>query len=224
MTGERAVRTVQLVGATALITSVFWLLMGAMVWPYATATGEIALPGRFAREAAATSVLPGDTAASAATPGQAAAGRGGERQLIIPVAGVGPQALIDTYSQAREEGLRRHDAIDIPAREGTPVVAAAAGTVEKLFRSESGGNTIYVRSRDGRVMFYYAHLQGYAPGLAEGQVVRPGDALGAVGWTGNADVSAPHLHFALWAIVPEARWWEGTAAINPYPLLLAGAY
>lgn len=219
MTGERTIRAVELVGATALITSVFWLLMGALVWPYVTASGEIGLPDRFIRgESAPAQVTPSDTTA------QATVRQSGARQLIVPVAGVAPQSLIDTFSQAREEGARRHDAIDIPAREGTPVVAAAAGRVEKLFRSDSGGNTIYVRSRDGRVMFYYAHLQGYAPGLAEGQVVRPGDALGAVGWTGNANVSAPHLHFAMWEIGPEARWWEVTAAMNPYPLLQAGAY
>lgn len=217
MTGERTVRVVELVGGTALITSVFWLLMGALVWPYATASGNIGLSAPLIREssgpaAARTMASPDRSRATAPS------------RLIIPVAGIRAEALVDTFSQSREAGARRHDAIDIMAREGTPVVAAAAGTVEKLYRSETGGNTIYVRGTDGRTMFYYAHLQAYAPGLAEGQVVRPGDALGAVGWTGNANVTAPHLHFAMWEMSPEARWWESGPAINPYPLILAGRF
>jgi murein DD-endopeptidase MepM/ murein hydrolase activator NlpD len=104
---------------------------------------------------------------------------------------------------------------------GTPVVAADAGTVEKLFLSEAGGNTIYVRSTDRRTIHYYAHLQAYAAGLAEGQPVRRGQRLGTVGSTGNADPAAPHLHFAILRIAPEAHWWEPTTAIDPFPLLRA---
>ena len=88
-----------------------------------------------------------------------------------PVAGVQADQLLDTYTQARAGG-RPHDAIDIMAPAGTPVVAAAEGTVEKLFFSQGGGGiTAYVRSPDRRWTYYYAHLQGYAPGLREGQRV-----------------------------------------------------
>jgi len=139
--------------------------------------------------------------------------------LAIPVAGVRAGQLSDTYSQARAGGARIHDAIDIMAPRGTPVVAAAAGTVEKLFFSRGGGGiTAYVRSADGRWIYYYAHLDSYAPGLHEGQRLGRGDPIGAVGSTGNASAEGPHLHFAINAMGPTDRWWQGRP-INPYPLL-----
>ncbi|MBW8753689.1 MAG: M23 family metallopeptidase [Sphingomonadales bacterium] len=139
-------------------------------------------------------------------------------RLIIPVAGVRAGQLVDTFSQARASG-RRHDAIDIMAPRGTPVIAAAAGKVEKLFLSKDGGNTVYVRSPDGRRLYYYAHLDGYAPGLGEGVTLRQGAPIGSVGSTGNANPAAPHLHFAIWMTTPERKWWEDAIAINPFPLL-----
>ena len=143
----------------------------------------------------------------------------GPAGLAIPVAGVKPGQLSDTYTQARAGGARRHDAIDIMAAEGTPVLAAADGTVEKLFLSQGGGGvTVYVRSPDQRWAYYYAHLQGYAPGLAEGQQVRRGQLLGRVGHTGNANSAGPHLHFAINRMQPGEKWYQGSA-INPYPLL-----
>jgi len=143
----------------------------------------------------------------------------GPAGLAIPVQGVKPEQLSDTFTQARAGGARRHDAIDIMAPHGTPVLAAADGTVEKLFYSEGGGGvTVYVRSPDARWSYYYAHLQRYAPGLAEGQKVRRGQLLGYVGATGNADPDGPHLHFAINRMEPGEKWWQGTS-INPYPLL-----
>lgn len=139
-------------------------------------------------------------------------------ELMIPVLGVTPTALANTFSQSRADGERRHDAIDIPAPAGTLVVAAAPGTVEKLFRSDDGGNTIYIRSRDGGLVYYYAHLRGYARGLREGSRVETGTPLGSVGSTGNADHAAPHLHFAVHRLARGERWWRGRA-VNPYPLL-----
>lgn len=139
--------------------------------------------------------------------------------LVIPVAGILPNQLIDTFTQARAEGARQHDAIDIPAPLGTPVLAALAGTVERLYFSTAGGNTIYVRSPDRRLVFYYAHLDGYADGLAEGQSVQAGQVLGRVGFSGNANPAAPHLHFAILLTTPAARWHDPATAINPYPLL-----
>ena len=143
----------------------------------------------------------------------------GPAGLAIPVQGVKANQLSDTYTQARAGGARRHDAIDIMAAEGTPVIAAADGTVEKLFQSQGGGGiTIYVRSPDKRWIYYYAHLQGYAPGLAEGQQVRRGQFIGRVGHTGNANPGGPHLHFAINRMQAGEKWYQGSA-INPYPLL-----
>ncbi len=139
--------------------------------------------------------------------------------LAVPVAGVDPASLSDTYSDSRGAGERLHEAIDIMARRGTPVIAAAAGKVEKLFRSDAGGLTIYVRSPDGRTIHYYAHLDSYAASLAEGQQIRQGQAIGTVGSTGNAAPEAPHLHFAVLRTTPDAAWWEPANAVNPYPLL-----
>ncbi|WP_240704673.1 M23 family metallopeptidase [Croceicoccus sediminis] len=139
--------------------------------------------------------------------------------LRIPVEGVASSALIDTYDAPR--GSRSHEALDIMAPTGTPVVAAAQGTVEKLFLSDDGGKTIYVRSADGATIYYYAHLDTYAPGLEEGEFVRAGQRIGTVGATGNADPAAPHLHFAVMQMRPDESWWEGTPR-NPYPLLTGG--
>lgn len=163
----------------------------------------------------------------APSPEEIDAALGGNRQevnvsppgLIIPVAGIRPNQLSDTFTQARAGGRRVHDAIDIMAPRGTAVIAAAAGTVERLFFSHGGGGiTVYVRSPDGAWIYYYAHLDGYAPGLHEGQRLAQGDAIGRVGSTGNANDAAPHLHFAIMRMAPNERWWQGRA-INPYPLL-----
>ena len=143
----------------------------------------------------------------------------GPAGLAIPVAGIRADQLADTFTQARAGGARVHDAIDIMAAEGTPVIAATAGTVEKLFLSEGGGGiTAYVRSPDQRWSYYYAHLQAYAPGLAEGQQVQRGQVIGRVGHTGNASPDGPHLHFAINKMQPGEKWHQGTP-INPYPLL-----
>lgn len=138
--------------------------------------------------------------------------------LVVPVAGISAAELGDTFDDARGEG-RVHDAIDIMAPRGTPVIAAAAGTVEKLFDSKLGGTTIYIRRDGGQWIDYYAHLDSYAPGLAEGQKISQGQMIGTVGSTGDASPEAPHLHYAINAMVPGENWWQGKA-INPYPLLI----
>lgn len=137
--------------------------------------------------------------------------------LAIPVTGVKEDQLTDTFDSARSEG-RRHDAIDIMAAEGTPVIAAADGTIEKLFNSARGGITVYERSPDRKWLYYYAHLSAYAPGLHEGQQVKRGQVIARVGHTGDANAAGPHLHFAINTMGAGERWWEGTP-INPYPLL-----
>lgn len=138
--------------------------------------------------------------------------------LSIPVVGVKPDELTDTYSDSRGGGTRVHDAIDIIAELGTPVIAAAPGQVEKIWQSENGGNTVYVRSPDRKIVYYYAHLDGYAQSLEEGQALKPGDPIGTVGYSGNADPTAPHLHFAVMVTSPKESWSSGNA-INPFPLL-----
>ncbi len=138
--------------------------------------------------------------------------------LAIPVAGIRAAQLSDTFRDSRSGG-RVHDAIDIMAPRGTPVLAAADGMVEKLYFSRGGGGiSLYVRSADRNWSFYYAHLDGYAPGLREGLRVARGDPLGTVGSTGNASPAGPHLHFAIHRMTPGERWWQG-APVNPYPLL-----
>ncbi|MFY2763487.1 M23 family metallopeptidase [Arenimonas sp. MALMAid1274] len=140
-------------------------------------------------------------------------------RLLLPVGGVAATQLADTFNDARSEG-RRHDAIDIMAPAGTPVLAVEDGRLVKFFDSVRGGVTIYQFDVDGEYAYYYAHLQGRADGLAEGQDVKQGQVIGYVGHTGNADPAAPHLHFAVFVLGPEKNWWQGMA-INPYPLLTA---
>jgi murein DD-endopeptidase MepM/ murein hydrolase activator NlpD len=137
--------------------------------------------------------------------------------LIIPVAGVRPDQLQDTFAQSRAEG-RVHDAIDILAPRGTPVLAAADGTIVKLFQSVRGGTTIYQSSVDGKFIYYYAHLDRYADGLTEGHLAKQGETIAYVGDTGNAGAGNYHLHFSIAIVSDPKRYWEGTN-INPYPLL-----
>lgn len=181
---------------SAALTSAFWLV--------AFNRGPVPPPAS----------APPPVAAPAARPQLVVAPSG----LAIPVVGVKADQLVDTYSAARAHG-RVHDATDIMAARGTLVVAAAPGTVEKLFFSHGGGGiTAYVRSPDGQWQYYYAHLDSYAPGLHEGQQVKQGDPIGHVGSTGDASPQAPHLHFAVNRMAPGQSWWQGTP-INPYPLL-----
>jgi murein DD-endopeptidase MepM/ murein hydrolase activator NlpD len=137
--------------------------------------------------------------------------------LIVPVQGMAVAQLTDTYTATRSEG-RTHEAIDIMAPRGTPVLAVADGRVEKLFESKQGGLTLYQFEPSGKFVYYYAHLDRYAPGVIEGRALRQGEVIGYVGSTGNASPDGPHLHFAVFVLGPERQWWKGTP-INPYPLL-----
>jgi len=141
----------------------------------------------------------------------------GPLNLIIPVAGVRRDQLVDTFTASRAEG-RVHDAIDIIAPANTPVLATADGTIVKLWQSERGGTTIYQLSADKKLIFYYAHLARYADGLIEGKQVRQGEVVAYVGDTGNAGPGNYHLHFSIAIVSDPKRYWEGTN-INPYPLL-----
>jgi len=138
------------------------------------------------------------------------------RRLIVPIAGIPRASLRDSFNEPR--GASRHEAIDIIAPRGTPVVAVGDGHVVKLFESVAGGHALYVFDTDERFAYYYAHLESYARGLKEGLPVRRGDLLGYVGATGNATTGAPHLHFAIFRLGPERHWWQGTP-VNPYAFL-----
>jgi murein DD-endopeptidase MepM/ murein hydrolase activator NlpD len=203
----RAARVLTIVSTaviTAILTSIFWIF----TYNIFSAPRELEPAGKVANVEA---------------PGQppVAVAEGlvvGPAGLAIPVQGVKQSDLVDTFTAARAGG-RVHDALDIMAPEGTPVIAAADGTIEKLFFSNGGGgNTIYERSADGKWTYYYAHLSSYAPGLKEGQRVTQGQVIGRVGHTGNASPDGPHLHFAINRMAPGQKWYQGDP-INPYPLL-----
>ena len=138
--------------------------------------------------------------------------------LLLPVQGIEPSALHDTYSEMRGGGNRTHEALDIPAPRGTPVLSATGGRVLKLFNSKAGGKMVYAADSTERFILMYAHLDAYANGLAEGQPLRRGQVIGTVGTTGNAPPSVPHLHFAIARSNDVKVWWKG-APVNPYPLL-----
>ncbi len=189
---------------TAFVTSMFWISFYNFAQrPQATV----------ARSGAVVTVKP-ENAPPVAVAQQVQVAPSG---LAVPVVGIKQSELTDTFDAARGAG-RRHDAIDIMAPEGAPVIAAADGTIEKLFNSVRGGITIYERSADQKWIYYYAHLSAYAPSLKEGQIVKRGQVIGKVGHTGDASPDGPHLHFAVNSMAPGERWWNGTA-INPYPLL-----
>ncbi|HVF36532.1 MAG TPA: M23 family metallopeptidase [Sphingomicrobium sp.] len=194
---------------TAVLTSAFWIFWFGItgkpgaIEPTVTAAGE--------KVTVDPKTQPPVTLAEGVTVGPAG--------LAIPVQGINASQLVDTFTQARAGDTRTHDAIDIMAPEGTPVVSASDGRLEKLFLSKGGGGiSAYVRSPDQRWIYYYAHLQGYAPGLAEGQRIKRGQPIGRVGVTGNANPAGPHLHFAINRMNPGEKWWQGSP-INPYPLL-----
>jgi murein DD-endopeptidase MepM/ murein hydrolase activator NlpD len=137
---------------------------------------------------------------------------------MIPVRGIGPQQLRDSYRDARSGG-RVHNAIDIMAPGGAPVVAAADGTIRRLRTGGLGGVTIYQVGTDGQTLYYYAHLQRYAAGIREGMPVRRGEVIAYVGDTGNAGTGNYHLHFSVGRLTNPDRWWD-SENVNPYPLLV----
>ena len=194
---------------TATLTSAFWI--------FAYNTGVISSPGSGTVEPSGDEAVVDPASGSPIAIAEGV--EVGPAGLVIPVAGIKASQLVDTFTQARAGGARVHDAIDIMAAEGTPVIAATDGKVEKLFFSDGGGGiTAYVRSPDQRWSYYYAHLQGYAPGLAEGQNVKRGQIIGRVGHTGNANPAGPHLHFAINQMAAGEKWYQGRP-VNPYPLL-----
>lgn len=143
------------------------------------------------------------------------------RRLLVPVRGVTVQDLRNSFAEARER-VRQHEAIDILAPRGTPVLAVEDGTIERLFLSVRGGLTIYQFDPSRTYAYYYAHLDRYQSGLRERDHVRRGQTIGFVGTTGNAPKNTPHLHFGIFLLTPEKRWWRGTA-LNPFDVWAAPA-
>jgi murein DD-endopeptidase MepM/ murein hydrolase activator NlpD len=136
-----------------------------------------------------------------------------ERALVLPVEGTTVAELRDSFSDPRSGRL--HQALDIMAPRGTRVVAVDDGEVRKLHSSARGGLTVYQCDRGESYCFMYAHLDRYAPGLREGDVLRKGSLVGYVGTTGNAPPDVPHLHFAVLALTPARLWWQGVP-VNPF--------
>lgn len=186
-----------------------------VVPPHGSSEAALSSPPRAAASAArkprATVSAP-----RAEAPAGDGAGLLAQRDLIVPVEGIAPSSLVDTYEQSR--GSRPHEALDILAPRGTRVLAVDDGTLVKLFTSKPGGLTVYQFDPSGRLAYYYAHLDRYSDGLREGMPLHRGDLIGYVGSTGNASPEAPHLHFAVFVLGPEKQWWKGEA-INPYAAL-----
>ena len=158
-----------------------------------------------------------DPATGAASPLPTAAELAALRAtLAVPVAGVDRTDLLDTFHERR--GTRIHEALDILAPRGTPVLSAADGTLRKIFSSDAGGLMVYASDASGRFVLAYAHLDRYADGLREGMPLRRGQPLGTVGTTGNAPPNTPHLHFAIMRVADPTQWWRGTA-VDPRALL-----
>jgi murein DD-endopeptidase MepM/ murein hydrolase activator NlpD len=136
-------------------------------------------------------------------------------KLRMPLEGVPPEAMKGGFTELR--GSRPHEAADLLAPRNTPVHAVESGTIAKLFVSKAGGLTIYQFDPSAQRCYYYAHLERYADGLREGQSVSLGDVIGYVGTSGNAPPNTPHLHFAVFELNGDKRWWKGRA-VDPYPI------
>jgi peptidoglycan LD-endopeptidase LytH len=161
---------------------------------------------------------PGESRPWLQVPSPVPAGDLATRGLLVPVQGIGREQLHDTFRDPRGGGARPHGALDIMAPRNTPVLAVEDGKIQKLFTSDQGGLTIYQFDPSETYAYYYAHLQRYTDGLEEGQTVRKGQVIGYVGTTGNAGPDSPHLHFAIFRLTPEKKWWKGDP-LNPFEVL-----
>jgi murein DD-endopeptidase MepM/ murein hydrolase activator NlpD len=176
-------------------------------------------PDAAIRKSDATIAKPNGTSGPSRTgerPSSDAVGTSGDiphRRLQVPIAGADVDSWKGAFYQRRDG--RAHEAVDILAPRNTPVEAVDDGTVAKLFVSKAGGNTIYEFDPDGRLCYYYAHLERYADGLREGQPISRGQVIGYVGTSGNAPPDKPHLHFAVIQLNADRHWWQGQA-LDPY--------
>lgn len=131
-----------------------------------------------------------------------------DTKIAMPLEDVAKKEVADTWGAPRGTD-RRHEGQDIFAPKGTPILSATNGFIYKIGENNLGGQTVSVIGSGGRV-YYYAHLDSYAKGIAVGDRVSKRTVLGYVGTTGNAQGTPPHLHFGIYTL---------TGAINPLPLL-----
>lgn len=200
-------------GAAAFAGGVLWVLISQTPEPPASSSPEPA-----PSVAATPAPPPFAPQTSTPVPTQAQAPAAEVPALLLPVQGVLARDLRDTFADGRDNNQRGHEAIDIHAPRGTPVLAVDDGPIAKLFLSKPGGITIYQFDATGQLAYYYAHLDAYAAGLKEGQNIRRGSVIGYVGSSGNANPDAPHLHFAIFRLGVEKQWWKGTP-LNPFESL-----
>ncbi len=140
------------------------------------------------------------------------------RRLLVPVAGVAPSKLEDTFGDGRDGGERAHHAIDILAPRGTPILSADDGRILRMTSNTLGGITMYTADTDNRFVYYYAHMDHYNDAMSPGRSIVKGDTLGFVGTTGNAPKDTPHLHFQVMRWPADGKYWNGEP-IDPYEAL-----
>jgi murein DD-endopeptidase MepM/ murein hydrolase activator NlpD len=214
---------------TAVLTSTIWMVVLHETHgprPALSTTSAVPAPAKLKipkSSPAEAESAPSAAAPEAGLPQPTLTARIGEipddlaaKRLTIPVPGVKAQDLQPAFFDAR--GQRGHEAIDIMAARGQPVVAVEDGTIAKLFTSVRGGLTVYQFDPTEKYAYYYAHLDHYADGLAQGDKVERGQTIGYVGSTGDANQANPHLHFAIFLLGPEKQWWKGEP-LDPYPAL-----
>ena len=115
----------------------------------------------------------------------------------------------DSWHAPRGSG-RVHEGVDIVGARGLAIYAVVDGIITRMLSGGAlSGNSIRLTAPDG-TYFFYAHLDGFAAGLAVGQTVRAGQVIG---YNGSTGASTPHLHFEVHP--------QGGAAVNPYPLVKA---
>ena len=215
------------VGAFALGFTGGILALGIVVWYKAPASpaAVAAMPATETAPAPLPPPLPAPTPLTvppivSAPPARGEADRklpesGAAPHLAMPLAAMSSASLTESFYDSRDG--RKHEALDLPAARGTPVLAVAEGNVAKLFTSKPGGLTVYQFDNSQKYCYYYAHLDRYQPGLKEGTLLRQAEVLGYVGTTGNANAKSPHLHFAVFEVGPEKKWWNGKP-VDPLPL------
>ncbi len=190
--------------------------------PEVTLVAPPAPPAKIPEKAAGVATVtpqPATTAATAMPAGELSSAIQDlrERRLDLPVKGAARGELRDSFTD-RRDGVRLHEAIDLLAPRNTPVLAVEDGKIAKLFVSKAGGITIYQFDPSSRYIYYYAHLEKYADGLADGSKVQRGQVVGYVGTSGNAPKDTPHLHFAVFQLTEKKQWWQGTP-LDPYLVL-----
>lgn len=136
----------------------------------------------------------------------------GDRSWVMPVAGTSEWGRGSWMPNTKTHRGRTHAAIDVYAKEGTPIVAPVAGRVVSTKTGPIGGHTVRVLGDDG-ITYYFAHMANEAV-VEDGSRVLPGYHLGYVGTSGSAQGTSPHLHFSM---------RDGNKVVNPISFLERGA-